>query len=103
MDRNTICHLTCYHGKNQHLLFEFAIKRKQFTKKLLVLLFHVQVHAMEGMVLSFQVGAVEVKANDFQQACLQYPKSIIDKLEDQLPRKATTECDQLSNDMKVLL
>lgn len=56
---------------------------------------HVQVHAMEGMVISFHVGAVEAKVDIFQQVCLEYPQTILKELEIQLPRIATDKCDQL--------
>lgn len=50
---------------------------------------------MEGMVISFHVGAVEAKVDIFQQVCLEYPQTILKELEIQLPRIATDKCDQL--------
>lgn len=56
---------------------------------------------MEGMILSFRVGMVEVKVNKFQQLCLTHPQSVIDKLDVELPRIATTKCDLLSDEITV--
>ncbi len=60
-----------------------------------------QVHAMEGMVLSFQVGIVEVKAVDYQMMCLTQPQRIIAVLEEKLPQLASAKCDHLSTEIKV--
>ena len=58
---------------------------------------------MEGMILSFRVGMVEVKARKFQQLCQTYPQCIINELDVQLPRIATTKCDLLSDEIKVCM
>lgn len=56
---------------------------------------------MKGMVLSFQVGVVEVKAEGYKTVCLENPERIIAVLETQLPQLANTRCDLLSNEIKV--
>ncbi len=60
-----------------------------------------QVHAMEGMVLSFQVGVVKVKAVGYQRMCLAQPQRIIAVLEEKLPQLANAKCDHLSTEIKV--
>lgn len=60
-----------------------------------------QVHAMEAMVLSFQVGIVEVRAVDYQMRCLAQPRMILAVLEIRLPQLASAKCDQLSTEIKV--
>ena len=57
---------------------------------------------MEGMVLSFQVGIIEVKAVDYQTQCLTHPQKMMTLLEDVLPKLATSRCDQLGTEIKVI-
>ncbi len=64
--------------------------------------FLVQVHAMEGMVLSFQVGIVEVRAVHYQTTCLAQPQMILAVLESRLPQLASGKCDQLGTEIKVI-
>jgi len=64
-------------------------------------LYHDQVHAMEGMVLSFHVGMARVEVGGFRDSCLVHPQAILRQLEYQLPHLANSKSDDIVGKIKV--